>query len=112
MTLTTVGYGDIAPESPLGRIVGVIIALWGGLITALMVVTVERILNFTVTEERSMSLIEKLVGKEQLKIAAGKVLLHSYKIRKSSEKNRYSRKKKFRASMLSFRKISRPIVFQ
>ena len=109
--MTTVGYGDIFPVSPLGRVTGVIIALWGGLLTSLMIVTVERILEMSSPEERSINLIDRLVQKEILRESAGKVLYNSFKIRKSNEKNIYSRKKKFRAAMLAFRKVSRPIIY-
>ena len=43
ITLTTIGYGDIAPVTHLGRCVTIILALWGALLLSLLVVTVSNI---------------------------------------------------------------------
>lgn len=48
VTMTTVGYGDIFPLTPLGKVVAIMVALFGALLTALFVVTVERMLVYEV----------------------------------------------------------------
>ena len=45
MTMTTVGFGDMSPVTPLGRIVAVICAIWGVLILAVMVGVMTHILS-------------------------------------------------------------------
>lgn len=40
ITITTIGYGDIAPVTAFGRFITIILALWGSLLLALLVVTV------------------------------------------------------------------------
>jgi len=44
MTMTTVGFGDMLPVSPLGRIVAAVCAVWGVLILAVMVGVLSKIL--------------------------------------------------------------------
>jgi hypothetical protein len=39
ITMTTVGYGDIAPATLPGRCVAMIAALWGAFLISLLVVT-------------------------------------------------------------------------
>lgn len=45
ITTTTVGYGDYFPQTPLGRIIIVFVAIWGTLIVSIMVVVVSSTLN-------------------------------------------------------------------
>jgi hypothetical protein len=40
LTLTTVGYGDSDPSTNFGRVVGVLVCLWGMIIVAMIVNTV------------------------------------------------------------------------
>lgn len=41
ITLTSVGYGDMSPVTNIGKIIGIIVALFGVFTTSLMVVTLE-----------------------------------------------------------------------
>ena len=43
ITMTTVGYGDVAAISPFGRIVSIINALWGAFIISLLVASINNI---------------------------------------------------------------------
>lgn len=43
--MTTVGYGDFYARSTLGRLVSVVIALWGIIITSMLVVSLTNLLN-------------------------------------------------------------------
>ena len=47
ITLTTVGYGDIAPSTLPGRVVAMIIALWGAFLISLLVVTTSSIFELS-----------------------------------------------------------------
>lgn len=38
ITMTTVGYGDIVPQTPIGRIIGSLCVTWGALLLSVMVV--------------------------------------------------------------------------
>jgi hypothetical protein len=54
ITLTTVGYGDIAPSTIPGRFVAMVIALWGGFLISFLVVTVSSV--FDLTNNQKMAL--------------------------------------------------------
>ncbi len=45
MTITTVGYGDYFPQTPLGRMIILVVAVWGTFIVSIMVVVVSNTLS-------------------------------------------------------------------
>lgn len=47
ITMTTVGYGDVAAVSPFGRIVSVVNALWGAFIISLLVASIGKIFEMS-----------------------------------------------------------------
>lgn len=108
ITLTTTGYGDFYPKSLLGRFIGLIICFWGTFMVSFFVVTVNQMLTFTPSEEKSYTLLLRLHFKEELKRYAVNVLSSAYKNRNArmkdpnNESKNLSFLRKFRANMLSF----------
>ncbi len=45
ITMTTVGYGDFFPRTSFGRIIDVILVVWGTFVVSLMVVVLTNTLN-------------------------------------------------------------------
>jgi hypothetical protein len=45
ITMTTVGYGDFYPRTTFGRIIDIILVVWGTFIVSLMVVVLTNTLN-------------------------------------------------------------------
>ncbi|MEM0353115.1 MAG: ion channel [Archaeoglobaceae archaeon] len=67
VTITTVGYGDIVPETPLGKIISMVIVLLGVSIVSLFTAS---ILSAVMSEEERglKEEIEKLIKKHEKKI--------------------------------------------
>lgn len=42
ITMTTVGYGDFAPQTSIGRVIGSLCVTWGGLLLSVMVVVLTK----------------------------------------------------------------------
>lgn len=115
VTMSTVGYGDFFPKTTLGRVVGVIICLWGVVVVSIFVVTVTNMLSFDPTEEKTYSLLQRLSYKEKLKRKATFVLASAYKGRSILKKNSKNSRayvgsiRDFRKNILSFQKTARAV---
>lgn len=60
MTITTVGYGDYFPQTPLGRIIIFMVAVWGTFIVSITVVVVSNTLKMEKKEKEASIVIQKL----------------------------------------------------
>ncbi|TNV70625.1 hypothetical protein FGO68_gene10361 [Halteria grandinella] len=110
ITLTTTGFGDLYPKSTFGRLIGLIICFWGTFMVSFFVVTVNNMLTFTPSEEKSFNLLQRLHFKEELKEYAVNVLSSSFRhrnlrLRYEDENQSMVIKalRRFRGKLLSFR---------
>ena len=67
ITMTTVGYGDYYPRTTFGRIIDVILVVWGTFIVSLMVVVLTNTLNMDQSEKRALIVLNRLEAKKTLK---------------------------------------------
>ena len=72
ITLTTVGYGDICPQTIGGQITCCVIALWGSFVVSLLVMVTCEIFEFDEQERQAVFHIK-------LRTAAGKTIMHALK---------------------------------
>ena len=93
ITLSTVGYGELYAKTFFGRCVALIICFWGVFILSLFVVTITDSLEFSTNEDKSYSLLVKILYKKKLKIEAVSLIqkAYSYKMVKKSEPNNIKR---------------------
>jgi hypothetical protein len=78
ITMTTVGYGDISPLSHNGKILAIVVSIWGVFVVSLFVVTLTNMLIFTESEKKSFGILIKLQAKEELKLAAVNAMSSTY----------------------------------
>ena len=90
ITTTTVGYGDYYPQTPIGRFIVLLIAIWGTLIVSIMVVVVSNTLSMEKTELRTSKILNKLELREKLEEKAGTVI--GYMLMSNSKKKEGSRR--------------------
>ena len=57
VSLSTTGYGDIYPKTNFGRFIGLIVCFWGTFVVSFFVVTVNNMLSFTASEDKSYTLL-------------------------------------------------------
>jgi len=66
VTMTTVGYGDLYPKTIGGRLIGMIVCIWGIFITSFFTVTLTNFLTFTPSQNKAFLLLQRLFWKELL----------------------------------------------
>lgn len=77
MTITTVGYGDYFPQTPLGRLIIFLVAIWGTFIVSIMVVVVSNTLKMEKKEKEASIVIRKLAVREEVRKVAAKFVGYS-----------------------------------
>jgi hypothetical protein len=58
MTITTVGYGDLSPNTPAGKILAIGCALWGSTLVSLLVVTQMGMFELSHNQTKALSHIK------------------------------------------------------
>jgi hypothetical protein len=79
ITMTTVGYGDYYPRTTIGRIIDVILVIWGIFIVSLMVVVLTNALNMDANESRALIVLNRLEAKKVVKEKAANLIGASYR---------------------------------
>lgn len=60
ITMTTVGYGDFYPKTIFGRVLTIIISIWGIFIVSMMVVVLSNFLALDMSEKRALLVLNRL----------------------------------------------------
>lgn len=58
--MTTVGYGDFYPKTIFGRVLTIIISIWGIFIVSMMVVVLSNFLALDMSEKRALLVLNRL----------------------------------------------------
>ena len=66
VTMTTVGYGDIYPETTLGRIVGCAIATSGNIVVALIITFFQEQTYLEIEEKNALEFMQRVNEKEEI----------------------------------------------
>jgi len=74
ITLTTVGYGDYAPKTDLGRLIGIITAFWGIFFLSLFVIALTNTLSLAESDLRAFILLRRLFTRTKLRENAARMI--------------------------------------
>jgi len=69
-TMTTVGYGDFYAITNFGRLVSFFCCTWGALVISVMVVVLTSVLEMSASEEKILTIVQRLQAKRKLKVKA------------------------------------------
>jgi hypothetical protein len=81
VTMATVGYGDFYPITGPGRLAGFFTCIWGVVTMSLTAVTFSNLLSMNLGESTSLTILQRLWYKEELKKHAAFVLTSSVRLR-------------------------------
>ena len=79
VTMTTVGYGDLSPQTIGGRTVGMTCCIVGVFITSFTTIALNSFLHFTPPENKAYLLLQRLYWKELIQREAGKAVVTLFK---------------------------------
>jgi hypothetical protein len=91
ITTSTVGYGDYYPQTPLGRIIILFVAIWGTLIVSIMLVVVTNTLSMENSEIRTAKILAKLELRSDLEEMAEKFVGYFLLFKLSKRKGKAKR---------------------
>jgi len=91
ITMTTVGYGDTYPKTPLGRTVAVIASLLAIVLVALTVNAVTERLSLTRDESKVLEFIEDVDARRDRRAAGAHVVAHGWRAYKQLRQSSGSR---------------------
>lgn len=96
--MTTVGYGDFFPRTTFGRLIDVLLVVWGIFIVSLMVVVLTNALNMDASESRALIVLNRLEAKKIVKEKAVNLIGASYRkhrlvVKYESEKDEMERER-------------------
>jgi hypothetical protein len=101
ITMTTVGYGDTYPQTPLGRYVAIIAALLAVVLVALAVGSVTERLTLTRDESKVLEFIESIRNTQDRKTTAARMLQQGLKAYLKSANKTAPREAGFNGTFLS-----------
>ena len=86
VTMTTVGYGDFYPLTNLGRLISILIAIFGSILISLMTVITQSKIQLSPTEEKVFEFCLRLEARKEKEDAFTKYALSCFKYKFSSNK--------------------------
>ena len=105
ITMLTVGYGDIYPNTHLGRCVAFFSAIFGMVIVSLLIVTMSSLVEFSTEEKKAHSLIKKMNVTLEMKKTARFLISYVLKMNMIKRKNQKERLPSFLTHVLAIRAI-------
>lgn len=79
ITMMTVGYGDVRPTSTSGKLLIMIIVVWGNFWSSIMLTTVVPLVQLSIQEEKAHNLQKRLMKKEQIHELSAKIITQLFK---------------------------------
>lgn len=82
ITMTTVGYGDVYPQTHFGRFFGVLSCILGMLLVSYLIVGMSSLFDFTPQEHRAYEKLKKLSATDHAKQKAANVIKTLFRVSK------------------------------
>jgi hypothetical protein len=105
ITMTTVGYGDYAPKTISGRVLGFFLCIWGIFLMSMIVVILFQSLELSYEEKQALVIFNKLEAKKPLTKAAAEVITEVWIMKKRKQKN----SKLFEEKIQEFKRLQKQL---
>lgn len=77
--MTTVGFGDYFPRTHMGRFVIILASFWGVFLVSLMVVTLTNSSEFSIAEQNSFDILQRLKIKKKVRDQASRAVAFGWR---------------------------------